>query len=501
MKTKNIFFLSLLMITAMFACEEDETNNAKLGVDFSAKEQNISAGDAVEFTDLSIGSPSKWNWTFEGGTPPTSNLQNPTVVYETAGNYKVTLEVGYADNTASLTKEGFIAVASPAVVADFSASKTTAIQGENVVFTDLSTGSPTTWEWEFIPASGTPVTSSGQSPIVSFTEPGVYTVKLTASNADNSGQKVKADYLTVIDVTSVEADFTASTRNTYTGAEISFSDASVGTANSWSWTFEGGTPATSTEENPTVTYSTPGRYKVTLVASNDAKSSTKEADGYVLVIPGNDLAAFYPFDGNKNDAGPNNLAPENIGNVVFSGIDRHSAENNAAVFDGASVLVVPDHSAFNFETSDFSVGCWIRSDQTSKMMVWMESGGINGPGDEQAWLRLGDNSTDRKLRFAVEDNTGGKILNVADGVADDTWHYVVCVREGLTSRVYIDGNLITESDGPSIKDTSSDMPFKIGAQEDKGGNSFINYFTGQLDDMVIYNRALTATEISELFDL
>ena len=63
----------------------------------------------------------------------------------------------------------------------------------------------------------------------------------------------------------LEADFTASTTNTALGQSIDFTNTSEGMVTSWSWTFEGATPSTSTEQNPTgIVYNTPGDYDVTL---------------------------------------------------------------------------------------------------------------------------------------------------------------------------------------------------------------------------------------------
>ena len=61
---------------------------------------------------------------------------------------------------------------------------------------------------------------------------------------------------------------------------VVFDDASVG-AFSWAWEFPGGTPATSTLENPTVVYNVPGTYDVTLTASNDIGSTAVTTTAYV----------------------------------------------------------------------------------------------------------------------------------------------------------------------------------------------------------------------------
>lgn len=64
------------------------------------------------------------------------------------------------------------------------------------------------------------------------------------------------------------AGFTASTTQVCVGQSITFTDTSTNIPSAWTWTFEGGTPSSSTSQNPTVTYNTPGVYDVTLVAAN-----------------------------------------------------------------------------------------------------------------------------------------------------------------------------------------------------------------------------------------
>lgn len=71
---------------------------------FTSNFTNIEEGDTVQFTDTStvdpLGPPiTQWSWTFTGGTPATSNLQNPSVQYNTPGDYEVSLEVTNADGS------------------------------------------------------------------------------------------------------------------------------------------------------------------------------------------------------------------------------------------------------------------------------------------------------------------------------------------------------------------------------------------------------------------
>jgi len=72
---------------------------------FSSSDQTVCIGESINFTDSSTGGPTSWNWTFNGGTPSSSTAQNPTITYNTAGTYSVTLTAdnGSANDTETLT--------------------------------------------------------------------------------------------------------------------------------------------------------------------------------------------------------------------------------------------------------------------------------------------------------------------------------------------------------------------------------------------------------------
>ena len=78
---------------------------------FTANNTTISEGDTVSFTDESTNNPTSWNWTFAGGTPSSSTLQNPVVTYNTAGTYTVSLMVSNsAGGSSTWTEQNYITV-------------------------------------------------------------------------------------------------------------------------------------------------------------------------------------------------------------------------------------------------------------------------------------------------------------------------------------------------------------------------------------------------------
>jgi PKD repeat protein len=112
---------------------------------------------------------------------------------------------------------------------------------------------------------------------------GTYTVTLTATNQFGSDSEVKTGYITVTAPVQPVADFTASATDINIGNSVTFTDTSMENPTSWSWTFDGGTPATSTAQNPVITYNTVGVFDVTLVATNAQGSDTETKVGYITV--------------------------------------------------------------------------------------------------------------------------------------------------------------------------------------------------------------------------
>jgi PKD repeat protein len=82
---------------------------------FSGSPVSVVAGQSVTFTDQSTNNPTSWSWTFTGGTPATSNVQNPVVTYSTVGTYDVSLTATNSAGSNSITKTGYITVTNSSV--------------------------------------------------------------------------------------------------------------------------------------------------------------------------------------------------------------------------------------------------------------------------------------------------------------------------------------------------------------------------------------------------
>ena len=143
--------------------------------DFNADVTSGCSPIVVQFSDLSTGSPSAWNWDLGNGN--TSTQQNPSAIYSTPGTYTVSLTI---NGSLSITKTEFITVHNDPIV-DFSADTQSGCTPLSVSFNDNSTsvsGALTSWEWVF----GDGGVSNEQNPEHTYDQAGNYSVTLTATN-------------------------------------------------------------------------------------------------------------------------------------------------------------------------------------------------------------------------------------------------------------------------------------------------------------------------------
>src|SRR5690606_27505291 len=110
------------------------------------------------------------------------------------------------------TRTNYISVAVAPPVPDFTANKTSGNYPLTVQFTDLSTGSPATWDWDF--QDDGVIDSHDKNPVFTYSTPGNYSVRLMVGNAGGSDYLVREDYITV-SYNAPVANFTANTMSGY----------------------------------------------------------------------------------------------------------------------------------------------------------------------------------------------------------------------------------------------------------------------------------------------
>ncbi|MBK8620301.1 MAG: PKD domain-containing protein [Saprospiraceae bacterium] len=236
----------------------------------------------VQYTDQSTGATA-WAWSFPGGTPATSNQQNPLVSYNNAGTYGATLTVtNAAGNDSHTITNAFTIGETP------NASFTYTVSGATVTFTNTSTNA-TSYSWDF----GDGNLSTATNPVHTYGDDGFYTVVLTAFNS--CGPDVFTEIIEI--ATPPVAGFSANPVSGCVPLSVNFIDESSSNTIQWIWNFEGGVPETSFSQNPSVIFNAPGMYSVTLTAINAQGTNTLVRQNYIEVIPNPESSFTYTQDG------------------------------------------------------------------------------------------------------------------------------------------------------------------------------------------------------------
>ena len=245
--------------------------------------------EITTFNDLSTDVVPIVSWDYDfGDNINQSNLQNPTYIYQAPGSYPASLIVTNINGCDDTIQVNVIVNNIP--VADFDYD--TVCWGSPTTFTDISTGSVNSWNWDF--GDGT-TSTNGPVETHTYPTPGSY---LASMEVDGGAGCTDIIYypITVIDVLTpvIGVQDTACLFET-----IQFQDLSVtssGTITGWNWDFGDGN--TSTLQNPIHAYSNPGIYSVTLdVTTSTGCVNTGTYTVEVFDPPTNDFSFTIPCEG------------------------------------------------------------------------------------------------------------------------------------------------------------------------------------------------------------
>ncbi len=253
--------------------------------DFFLDPTTMTAPYSVSSLVYSTGPPTAYAWDFDGDGSIDSTEMNATYEYTVPGIYTVTLNVSNPAGFDLVTKTDYITVSAPAVapVAAFSANVTSGYAPLAVQFADLSTNTPDMWWWEFNVPTST-LHSEEQNPVCVYTEPGIYTSYLLASNVGGFDGEYKYDYITVLPPPAGPvASFTSDVIAGHAPLSVQFTDTSTGSPTAWAWDFDGDAVADSAEQNPTHDYAADGNYTVTLQVSSAGGTDLETKTDYIYV--------------------------------------------------------------------------------------------------------------------------------------------------------------------------------------------------------------------------
>lgn len=271
---------------------------------FTANDSVVDIGNSITFYDKSYHAPQNWSWSFHGGIPNHSNLQNPIVFYNQVGIYRVTLRVSNSFGTDSLIKNYFVRVVTPFNLCSTGNNSSTKAAGvfydsggptsgypagehcrllikpgcgtKNItlVFTNILTG----------PNDGINIYagSSTKAPKIGFISKSKNNTKVVlkansesvyiAWSSANPNAGWKATWVAEVDSTREQSTFSISDTFPAIMQPVNFRENSLYKPISWQWNFSDG--SSSQLQNPSHSFLTPGEKTITLIDSNCVGADT-----------------------------------------------------------------------------------------------------------------------------------------------------------------------------------------------------------------------------------
>ena len=212
-------------------------------------------------------------------------------------------------------------------------------------------------------------------------------------------------------------------------------------------------------------------------------------------FPTNGLLAYYPFNGNANDESGNGNNGTVFGATLTT--DRHGNPDKAYNFNGTNNYINIHHtSALMLIGVDFTISAWVThsgiNDWDKTLVVKSDGGNINNkwifwykPFNAPTGLGCLASSKTSEQSF------GGYV----NDIVLNTWYHYCVTRTATELKFYINGGLVLTDNNPMIiSGTSADM--RIGGAE---VDADVAWWLGKLDDIGIWNRALTSSEVAALY--
>jgi hypothetical protein len=196
------------------------------------------------------------------------------------------------------------------------------------------------------------------------------------------------------------------------------------------------------------------------------------------------LVTYYPFNGSANDESGNGIHATVHGAVLTTDISGKA--NMAYYFDGVDDYMSTNSSTLLAISNEATVGAWIKGTGS-----FNDIARIKTSGDDGFEIAISSNGTARASAYL-----GGAWVNATCSVSvnDDYWHYVVAVIKPNTLSLFVDGVFQSSTIGNGNLNMRNESVLTIGRHPTNP-----MFFAGVIDDVRIYNRALSETEVQALY--
>ncbi|HCS19770.1 MAG TPA: hypothetical protein DIW47_04260 [Bacteroidetes bacterium] len=206
-------------------------------------------------------------------------------------------------------------------------------------------------------------------------------------------------------------------------------------------------------------------------------------------IPTNGLIAYYPFTGNANDSSGNSNNGTVNGAILTT--DRFGDSNRAYLFNGSSSYIeVPNSSSLQSPTSEVTISAWVQITNLA-VLNWIIDKRINV--GSSPYSSYGIFTANSEWRTGI--STSNAIVSTGKtAIVQNNWIHVLTLYTGSKIYLYLDG-VAVDSANLSGNILYSTLPLYIGKSPNNAA-----YTAGKIDDIRIYDRALNATEIGQLYN-
>ena len=277
-------------------------------------------------------------------------------------------------------------------------------------------------------------------------------------------------------------------RTNVVGTLTTFSVTANGTGPlSYQWLFNGTNINNATNATLTLTnvqLNQTGNYAVTVT---NLYGSTVSSNAVLTVTisdcapPASGIVAWWRGEGNASDT-----VGTSVGTLIGAAGFNTGEVGQGFSFNGSGSYVSITNSALlNSLTNRLTVELWFRVNTTNANANWA---GIVAKGD--ATWRLQGTYGAKTVTFSATGTSGGDLQGTRN-VNDGQWHHVACVYDGTNMFLYTDGTLDVSKPSTGRIATNT-LPLLIGANA-------IYYFNGLIDEVSLYNRALSANEVAAIY--
>ena len=223
-------------------------------------------------------------------------------------------------------------------------------------------------------------------------------------------------------------------------------------------------------------------------------------------IPTTGLVAHYPFSGSPNDASGNGHNGTAFGATLTT--DRFGNSRSAYLFDGINDYIsVTHHNNLNF-TTDFTISAWIRTcypntSQWDPGILGKSHDLSNNPPNYAGYGLIGRDNPSFQITFAGDPWRYYSTPQLSHGTAinDGIWHHVLYVADVTNGMqyLYLDNGAAISSTIANTGDRSTNTSNLWIGRNPLPGLADSGYFSGDIDDIRLYNRALTAADVGNLY--